>query len=126
MAKKKKSQLKPVARGFATTSVPKKPVVADVEPASQDGDISEAPTYAAEGDASGEVNSLKVNVNAGGSTAVHGFEFDPVKAEEQSWQNVVDKHQEKTEKEIIRTIKACPLILLPVMLPCKPFRCVGN
>ena len=32
-------------------------------------------------------------------------QFDPEKAEEQSLQNLVDRHQERTEKEIVRTIK---------------------
>jgi len=97
MAKKKKTQLKPVARGFATTSVPKKvtPVeVPDIEDKAEDALEEE------------------VNVVVGGKKDVdtvlstQNDEFDPDKVEEQSLQNLVDKLQEKTEKEITRTVKA--------------------
>nr|GAT48383.1 P-loop containing nucleoside triphosphate hydrolase protein [Mycena chlorophos] len=102
MGKKKKSQLKPVVRGFATTSVPKKVVVeedkdekkeqftpdgSDIEKKKQLTDAAAAdtppPSYA----------------------SVVADEFDPDKAEEQSLQNLVDSRQDKIEKEISRTIK---------------------
>ncbi|KAF8584485.1 P-loop containing nucleoside triphosphate hydrolase protein [Ramaria rubella] len=88
MAKKKKSQLKPVARGFATTSVPKKLAAADELALASD--ISEELTQGP-------------NVGVNGNASASGFSVD---AEEQSLQNIVDKYQEKTEKEITRTIKA--------------------
>lgn len=93
MAKKKKTQLKPVARGFATTSLPKKVVpVVDDEPDSSSlgGDGAQAVL--------GEVKPSDTNA------AVQNDEFDVDKLEEQSLQNLVDKLQEKTEKDIIRFV----------------------
>lgn len=87
MAKKKKSQLKPVARGFATTSVPKKKTVLEdtVEDESH-------PSSAAEE----EKSTLEDGPNGGGvGTQVANDEFDPEKVEEQSLQNLVDSKQEK-------------------------------
>ncbi|KAJ3851495.1 P-loop containing nucleoside triphosphate hydrolase protein [Lentinula lateritia] len=97
MAKKKKTQLKPVARGFATTSVPKKAAEAEFEdPPSQppldDQESAEAP--------------LAENSNGSRERQNVEDEFDPDKVEEQSLQNLVDKYQEKTEKEIARNVKA--------------------
>lgn len=99
MAKKKKSQLKPVARGFATTSVPKK-VVENEQNADDtitDTTAEEAPTS----DASHPSTVARVQ-----SDTPQDHSFDPDKVEEQSLQNLVDKYQEKTEKETLRTIKA--------------------
>lgn len=86
MAKKKKTQLKPVARGFATTSVPKKVVEASVpdEPATP-----------------------RLPPSTGTQTPVDTQEPpqetpDPASLHEQLLQNVVDKLQDKTEKEISR------------------------
>jgi ATP-dependent RNA helicase DHX29 len=94
--KKKKTQLKPVARGFATTSVPKKvvPVVEDPLPEvpTDTGDTSSAAQHAA---------GPKESTADGGTVE----EFSLEKVEEQALQNIVDKLQEKTEKEINRTIK---------------------
>ncbi|KAF5377628.1 hypothetical protein D9615_005290 [Tricholomella constricta] len=96
MAKKKKTQLKPVARGFATTSVPKK--VTHVEVPEAENRANDMP-----GD------EVKVDPPEGKNVAAvpapQNDEFDPDKVEEQSLQNLVDKLQEKTEKEITRTIK---------------------
>ncbi|KDQ63609.1 hypothetical protein JAAARDRAFT_119632 [Jaapia argillacea MUCL 33604] len=94
MAKKKKTQLKPVVRGFATTSVPKKVVQSveeptEAEPLADDGGLDGGETKKDQEDARHQVD-----------------EFDPDKADEQSLQNLVDKFQEKTEKEIVRTVKA--------------------
>lgn len=94
MAKKKKTQLKPVARGFATTSVPKK--VVPVEEEEIDVPIAgtdlEETKITEEGSKDGPVTAQ------GGAES----EFDPDKVDEQSLQNLVDKLQEKTEKEIMR------------------------
>ncbi|GLB36275.1 putative P-loop containing nucleoside triphosphate hydrolase protein [Lyophyllum shimeji] len=97
MAKKKKTQLKPVARGFATTSVPKK--VTPVETPEPE----ERTVHMPEAEEKVEVEQGK-NVVAVPST--QSDEFDPDKVEEQSLQNLVDRLQEKTEKEITRTLKA--------------------
>ncbi|KAG5648098.1 hypothetical protein DXG03_007133 [Asterophora parasitica] len=98
MAKKKKTQLKPVARGFATTSVPKKVTQAEVLEA--ENGVSDA-----------VVEEVKADLWKGKTAAAvvptaPSDEFDPDKVEEQSLQNLVDKLQEKTEKEITRTVKA--------------------
>ncbi|RDB29553.1 putative helicase C15C4.05 [Hypsizygus marmoreus] len=97
MAKKKKTQLKPVARGFATTSVPKKvtpPEAPDVEDAALAGQEEE--TSVEERQESSDI----------AAPLTQKEEFDLDKVEQQSLQNLVDKLQEKTEKEITRTIKA--------------------
>ncbi|KAF8832459.1 hypothetical protein HHX47_DHR1001422 [Lentinula edodes] len=91
MAKKKKTQLKPVARGFATTSVPKKAVEVEFEdPPSQppldDQESAEVP--------------LVENSNGSREQQNVQDEFGPDKVEEQSLQNLVDRYQEKIEKEI--------------------------
>ncbi|ESK98316.1 atp dependent rna [Moniliophthora roreri MCA 2997] len=99
MAKKKKSQLKPVPRGFATTSVPKKVAPAEEEEPQAAVEISQILQSEV-----GGVEKEAVPLNA--ERAPVEDEFDPEKAEEQSLQNLVDKLQEKTEKEITRTIKA--------------------
>ena len=89
MAKKKKG-LKPVARGFATVSVPKKPV------------RSEQPDDAVEetGDASGAQSS-----NTPTTPPVAPPEPDPEVLEESALQAIVEKLQDKTEKDIVRSIK---------------------
>ncbi|KAJ3995009.1 P-loop containing nucleoside triphosphate hydrolase protein [Lentinula boryana] len=98
MAKKKKTQLKPIVRGFATTSVPKKVVEVEREdtpspsPSLQDQTIVET--------------SLAEISNGSGERNIDQDNFDLEKVEEQSLQNLVDKYQEKTEKEIMRNIKA--------------------
>ncbi|KAJ3839808.1 P-loop containing nucleoside triphosphate hydrolase protein [Lentinula raphanica] len=97
MAKKKKTQLKPVARGFATTSVPKKVVELETEdtPSSPSSLVVKI----------GEETSVE-NTNGASKQQTINDDFDPEKVEEQSLQNLVDKYQEKTEKEISRNIKA--------------------
>ncbi|KIK71157.1 hypothetical protein GYMLUDRAFT_66365 [Collybiopsis luxurians FD-317 M1] len=92
---KKKTKLKPVARGFATTSVPKKVVEPEIE------DTSSSNVSADER----KVEDLRAVENGSGHRASEQpgqDEFDPDKVEEQSLQNLVDKYQEKTEKEIAR------------------------
>lgn len=99
MAKKKKTQLKPVARGFATTSVPKK-----VEPVEE---VEQA--------ADPEANDVELQAEVVSSEGqevpkpADDDEFDFEKAEEQSLQNLIDQYQEKTEREILRTVKVCLL-----------------
>jgi hypothetical protein len=93
MPKKKKTQLKPVARGFAVTSIPKK---APPEPPP----LSQHDSDANEESASSEIPH---------TTPIH----EPVEdeavslqnAEERSLQDLVDKLQERVEKEIVRTVK---------------------
>jgi ATP-dependent RNA helicase DHX29 len=94
---KKKTHLKPVARGFATTSIPKKvaPVEDDVEgSASANGSLEETVPKA---DNSPTPSTVP--------TQAQSDEFDPGKVEEQSLQNLVDRLQSTTEKDIVRTIK---------------------
>ncbi|KIJ68314.1 hypothetical protein HYDPIDRAFT_24607 [Hydnomerulius pinastri MD-312] len=101
MAKKKKTQLKPVARGFATTSVPKK--VVQAEEAESPADEPSTPA----GSTAEILPSSEGSINPQAPIQdVSRDEFDADQAEEQSLQNLVDKFQEKTEKEISRTIKA--------------------
>lgn len=94
MAKKKKTQLKPVARGFATTSVPKK-----VTP--KEAEEMETP---ARNKIEESITSVSGETPGGDTTASSTLHdgLDPDKVEEQALQNLVDKLQEKTEKEIAR------------------------
>ena len=98
MAKKKKASLKPMARGFATTSVPKK-----VVPVEEDPDV--APSVAGGMDeevAKAEDGSISTSATPASTPS---NEFDPDKVEEQSLQNLVDRFQSTTEKDIVRTVK---------------------
>lgn len=97
MAKKKKTQLKPVARGFATTSVPKKVVPVEEEPVL----VPIADASKAEETNGSHIESDGKNVTVPPSND----EFDLDKVEEQSLQNLVDKLQDKVEKEVVRTVK---------------------
>jgi ATP-dependent RNA helicase DHX29 len=104
MAKKKKTQLKPVARGFATTSVPKKVLPAELNEQMEVGvDVAETPGV--ENGTTPVVPSPEHPVPHAGDD-----EFDLDKVEEQSLQNLVDRLQEKTEKEIVRAVKVCYLV----------------
>jgi ATP-dependent RNA helicase DHX29 len=94
MAKKKKTQLKPVVRGFATTSLPKKTI----------------PTPEALFDKI-MPDLLKSSPDASAIASEDGYASPDVVAnkdanhnniEEQHLQGLVDKLQEKTEKEIMR------------------------
>ena len=105
MAKKKKSQLKPVARGFATTSVPKKPAVTDQQSIPQIAHIPHVAITTLNGDSSGENIVTESSVPVTNTQPVNGLEYDAEKAEEQFLQNLVDKYQEKTGKEITRTLR---------------------
>jgi hypothetical protein len=94
MAKKKKTQLKPIARGFATTSVPKKVVV-------QEPRLSEPETATPEGSVHDAEQSAEISkVEDHDSTSK-----DPLNAlstEDQFLQSFVERLQDKTEKEIAR------------------------
>jgi ATP-dependent RNA helicase DHX29 len=98
MAKKKKAALKPVARGFATTSVPKKVVEQPVEELEPVPEVSATNSEAA-------VPADVAEPVAQSSQSIVPTEFDPDNVEEQSLQNLVDQYQDKTEKEILRTVK---------------------
>ncbi|KAG9314475.1 hypothetical protein JVU11DRAFT_5272 [Chiua virens] len=98
MPKKKKTQLKPLARGFATTSIPKKAVQAEEIELSAD---ETPPTE----------DEVANPASADLPTAPQGAQPDSDKPgvqpdDQQNFQGMVDKYQEKTEKEISRTIKA--------------------
>ncbi|KAH9857918.1 P-loop containing nucleoside triphosphate hydrolase protein [Lenzites betulinus] len=92
--KKKKTQLKPVARGFATTSVPKKVVEVPKEP--EPVPTNDAPDaskdHASDPDASGQ--------------APNGGDAPALSEEDQVLQTFIEKFQDKVEKEIVRTVKA--------------------
>jgi hypothetical protein len=94
MAKKKKTQLKPVARGFATVSVPKK--VAPVEGV-EDKLVEDTAGSSSRGDSVGGEPERDNQFQPGATSDSGG-----VKTEEILLQNLVDRHQEKTEKEILR------------------------
>ena len=94
--KKKKTQLKPVARGFATTSVPKK-VVSAVDAAVEDGSSQPNPNGSDAQGKEARPDTAKVEDVPGSN----GNDIDPL------LQNLVDKYQDRTEKDIVRTIKVC-------------------
>ena len=103
MPKKKRTQLKPVARGFATTSVPKKVLpdpMLDTCPATSSSIQSaqeDQPTDTAKG-----LGTTTTTTTTTITTTTANEEFDPDLVDEQSIQNLIDKFQEKTEKEIVR------------------------
>jgi len=88
MAKKKKTQLKPVPRVFATTSVPKK--VVEVEAAEEENAPATLP---------GDTQRVADGVQA--FNAAPTREADNLLPEEQ---DTVDKYQEKVEKDIVRYV----------------------
>ena len=96
MAKKKKTQLKPVARGFATTSVAKK-VVPEPEPEENTPEISltQIPVPQSSDDPG--------TVQSGDTVAVIS---DP---QEQSLQELVEKYQDRVEKDVTRSVKVRPM-----------------
>ena len=99
MGKRKKTQLKPVARGFATTSVPSKKAVAEAESATQ-----EEPALNPTGHSAADENATgSTDAQISAESTSHAQEV----AQEQVLQGLVDKFQEKTEREIGRTLKVC-------------------
>jgi hypothetical protein len=93
MPKKKKTQQKPIPRGFAVTSIPKK---APPVPLPQD-----------DSDAKVTVESASATVSHPAQTheLIKDETLSRQNAEERSLQELVDRLQERTEKEIVRTIK---------------------
>jgi len=90
MAKKKKTQLKPVARGFATTSVPKK-AVEPTDSATNSDNAEEIYTPESQSN------------NPADAPSVVGQGLDEA---EQVLQKIIEKYQDRTEREIGRTVKA--------------------
>jgi len=93
MAKKKKTQLKSVARGFATVSVPKKAVLTEPE--------EEVPNPTIDGIETIEESILGQDKSVGEIT-IATESSNAMKVEEQSLQALMDRLQDKTEKEIAR------------------------
>lgn len=101
MAKKKKTQLKPVARGFATQSVPKKVVEIVADPDLDSSSPTVPPSPAPE-----EASGAAAGAASSGIRPTEGDQSDATKqAEESALQDLVDKHQDRTEKEVVRTVK---------------------
>ena len=98
MAKKKKSQLKPVVRGFATTSVPKKAVVIEEADTQSPADVLAV-------NAEGSRPNDMVRDESSDPVVQSHAGSDPDKEREATLQSLVDKWQEKTEKDILRTLK---------------------
>lgn len=112
MPKKRKTQLKPVARGFATTSIPKKVIQTEEIPpptdeVPSDGLVIEAAEAAVDHQA---VVLRGVSSESDSKLVVEQDEQQPF------LQFMVDKFQERTEKEISRTIKVCS------PTPCHPLQ----
>lgn len=114
MGKKRPTLKGTVQRGYATTSTPKKvqdppPVAAAKKPAS--GSTKSSSSAAAVDYEKINDESLADNLSASKTTAVDGKGsaadfFDPEKEEEQALQNLVDKLQDRVEKEVSRQHKA--------------------
>ena len=104
MAKKKKA-LKPVVRGFATVSVPKKPV-----PSEQPQDTTED---------AGDPPSVQSSDTP--TVSVVPPQTDLAVLEESALQAIVEKFQDKTEKDIVRGVKVRYHICRKNKLP-EPFR----
>lgn len=101
MAKKKKTALKPVARGFATTSQPKKVIV---EPEPEDNALP------ADGNphTDSQEGIIGVNGTSGVATekAAEGLDWeDDSKLEEGIYQGYVERLQEKGDREVAKILK---------------------
>lgn len=99
MAKKKKSQLKPVARGFATTSQPSKRALAEAQEAAAIAE-SEAAVASTPRPTPDQTTSAIPNGDPSTSTGSNGLDF-----EEQTCQDMIDRWQNKTDREVARTIQ---------------------
>lgn len=95
MAKKKKSQLKPVVRGFATTSVAKK-VTPEVQ-----NDADEDSTSMPHID---NIESSDSPANDAGSGQQNPI-TNGLSDEEKLLQSFVDKYQDRVEREVTRAVK---------------------
>ncbi|KAH9944510.1 P-loop containing nucleoside triphosphate hydrolase protein [Epithele typhae] len=93
--KKKKTQLKPVARGFATTSVPKK--VVEPPPELETAETKDISTPSNE-----QVDTASANRQ--GTTSTDGPQA--LSGEDEVLQGFVDRFQDKVEKDIVRAVKA--------------------
>lgn len=110
MAKKKKSSLAPVNRGFATTSQPRKPTPVSPVKESTEEKSKSAP---GEKDADDRKEDAKNSLKEDGSKAKDvgtlngtGDEWeDEFQMEEGIYQGYVERLQEKGEKEINRIVK---------------------
>jgi ATP-dependent RNA helicase DHX29 len=92
MPKKRKTQQKSIQRGFAVTSIPKK---APPEPTTpQDDSDTKVESASAEDSHTTQTHEL-----------VEDETLSRQNSEERSLQELVDRLQERTEKEIVRTIK---------------------
>lgn len=92
MAKKKKTQLKPVARGFATTSVPKKVIPVDESVEISDEEPQDAVVTTT--DDTANLSHSKGDALSDATTLAN-----------QRLQALVEKLQDKTEREITRVVK---------------------
>ncbi|PWN49201.1 putative DNA/RNA helicase [Violaceomyces palustris] len=113
MAKKKKPTLKSnLDRGFATTSTPKKaqePSPPEPSKAATPSSNHATPTSEQTATSLSDKTSLNANINAYsnvGSKDESDRFFNPEDEEEQALQNLVDRLQERVEKEISRAYKA--------------------
>jgi len=86
---KKKKALKPVARGFATVSVPKKPPPPE-QPLDTAADTVDAPGAQSPDTPAASVASPETDLAA---------------LEESALQVIVEKFQDKTEKDTVRSVK---------------------
>lgn len=94
--KKKKTRLKPVARGFATTSVPKK-VLPPSEPV--DDAVGDTPNADSQSQVKESTSNVEAQQQPGAMSVSTGLG-----GEDLASQTLVDKFQEKTEKEISRYV----------------------
>ena len=99
MAKKRKTQLNPVARGFATTSQPSKKALAEAQEAAA---IAEREAAAASTSGPTPDQTASVAPTNDPSTVAGSKELD---FEEQTLQDMADRWQDKTDREIARTVK---------------------
>jgi ATP-dependent RNA helicase DHX29 len=106
MAKKKKTALKPVARGFATTSQPKKVVA---EPETEDSTVPEdgaPPTDSQDG-----VLGVNGTNRETAEKAAEGLDWeDDSKLEEGIYQGYVERLQEKGDREVAKILKVSPCL----------------
>jgi ATP-dependent RNA helicase DHX29 len=103
MAKKKKTALKPVARGFATTSQPKKKVE---EPEPEAEEAGSADKAADQDEGAARTVDRPVAGGAGQTNALEEWEVE-VNAAESRLQGYVERLQDKGDKEVARIIKVC-------------------
>ncbi|PVG04614.1 P-loop containing nucleoside triphosphate hydrolase protein [Serendipita vermifera] len=87
--KKKKAQLKPVVRGFATTSVPSKKSINETDASPQ----------AQEAEQSQNIDEKRIN------NPSNVLQSESLSPDQQILKTIVEKWQEKTEREINRVLK---------------------